>query len=104
MSGDRLFDRTNAHTPSWLLGAAFMKNVYTAFRYQPTPQVGFATLAPAYNYQSSNGGGSGGKSGGSSGGGSGRGNGAKNHAARRYALPTFSALVAMAMLPLLGAA
>lgn len=29
----------------WLLGAAFMKNYYTAFRMAPEPQIGFATLA-----------------------------------------------------------
>lgn len=32
---------------SWIVGDAFLKNVYTTFRYEP-PAVGFASLAPQY--------------------------------------------------------
>jgi hypothetical protein len=36
----------------WYLGDAFLKNVYTAFRYYP-PAVGFGELKPAFNKLSS---------------------------------------------------
>lgn len=36
---------SNVGVGPWLLGAAFMKNVYTAFRLDPSPQIGFAQLS-----------------------------------------------------------
>ncbi|EPQ51649.1 acid protease [Gloeophyllum trabeum ATCC 11539] len=35
---------TGDNTPGWIVGDAFLKNVYTAFRYSP-PSVGFASLS-----------------------------------------------------------
>ncbi|KAL1408717.1 hypothetical protein Q8F55_005530 [Vanrija albida] len=37
----------SAGVNDWIIGDAFLKNVYTTFRYEP-PAVGFAQLAPAY--------------------------------------------------------
>jgi hypothetical protein len=34
----------------WILGDAFMRNVYTAFRYKPAA-IGFGVLKPEYNWQ-----------------------------------------------------
>lgn len=38
------FFETTGNNPSWILGDAFLKNVYTVFRYNP-PAVGFAALS-----------------------------------------------------------
>ncbi|KAI6042053.1 acid protease [Pisolithus marmoratus] len=38
------FFETTSSNPSWVLGDAFLKNVYTVFRYDP-PAVGFAALS-----------------------------------------------------------
>ncbi|KAL1407503.1 hypothetical protein Q8F55_006936 [Vanrija albida] len=76
----------------WLLGAAFMKNVYTAFRYQP-PQVGFAALATDYNYVKGK------PSGGVGGGGSG-----KSHAAAAASLPALPAIGVAMLLAWFGVA
>lgn len=32
----------------WIIGDAFLKNVYSAYRYYPTPAVGFAQLSPGF--------------------------------------------------------
>lgn len=37
---------------NWIVGATFLKNVYTAFRAKPTAQVGFASLTDAANVRS----------------------------------------------------
>ncbi|TXT10806.1 hypothetical protein VHUM_02311 [Vanrija humicola] len=40
-------DGLSAGVNDWIIGDAFLKNVYTTFRYEP-PAVGFAQLAPKY--------------------------------------------------------
>ena len=37
-------DRSSRSPIQWIVGASFMKNVYTSFRYNP-PAVGFAALS-----------------------------------------------------------
>ncbi|CAK9781770.1 acid protease [Cutaneotrichosporon oleaginosum] len=46
LAQDPRFCLSNVGPGPWLLGAAFMKNYYTAFRMAPEPQIGFAMLAP----------------------------------------------------------
>ncbi|BEJ15509.1 hypothetical protein CspHIS471_0501140 [Cutaneotrichosporon sp. HIS471] len=46
LAGDTRYCLSNIGPGPWLLGAAFMKNYYTAFRMAPEPQIGFASLAP----------------------------------------------------------
>ncbi|KAF8609037.1 acid protease [Ceratobasidium sp. AG-I] len=41
-----LGDNDNAQIPQWYIGASFLKNVYSVFRYDP-PAVGFAQLSAA---------------------------------------------------------
>jgi len=41
-------DGSQSITPAWVIGDAFLKNVYSVFRYDP-PSVGFATLASSSN-------------------------------------------------------
>ncbi|KAM0755531.1 acid protease [Meredithblackwellia eburnea MCA 4105] len=36
---------TSRNNPDWIVGAAFLKNVYTNFRFSPNPAVGFASLS-----------------------------------------------------------
>lgn len=45
VASDPRYCLSNVGPGPWLLGAAFMKNVYTAFRLAPTPQIGFAQLS-----------------------------------------------------------
>lgn len=46
VASDPSYCLSNVGPGAWLLGAAFMKNVYTAFRLDPSPQIGFAQLSP----------------------------------------------------------
>ncbi|KAK9895879.1 acid protease, partial [Cystobasidium minutum MCA 4210] len=43
---------------SWVIGGAFLKNVYSVYRYNPGPSVGFANLSPSIIASSSRGTGS----------------------------------------------
>ncbi|KAL8283138.1 hypothetical protein RQP46_005916 [Phenoliferia psychrophenolica] len=38
---------TSPRSPKWIVGATFLKNVYTSFRFSPSPAVGFASLSAA---------------------------------------------------------
>ncbi|GMK56129.1 hypothetical protein CspeluHIS016_0211850 [Cutaneotrichosporon spelunceum] len=46
ISSEPRYCLSNIGPGPWLLGAAFMKNYYTAFRVSPEAQIGFAALAP----------------------------------------------------------
>jgi cathepsin D len=37
--------QSETSTPAWIVGDAFIKNVYASFRFSPDPAVGFATLS-----------------------------------------------------------
>lgn len=46
-----LADNSNDSTNDYSIGTSFLKNVYTAFRFDP-PAVGFAQLSPQARYKS----------------------------------------------------
>jgi cathepsin D len=48
VASDPRYCLSNVGAGAWLLGAAFMKNYYTAFRMSPEPAIGFASLSPNY--------------------------------------------------------